>query len=191
MCRLDLLVAQPRRRAEDDANDALLPFDDDELPSELALATAPPLSDEKKLQETDPPTHIEMTDFQATILSAADGETAYRLVQERAGALYYVPSLDMPPLSLSPFVQPVVPPGHYGVADAKGNLLGRPRPSIVWVKSPEELRAGVETNPPTQDKPNHKQEKLNRRITHGFERELARLSGTGVVPKASRRKKRA
>ncbi len=179
------------RRAEDDANDALLPFDDDELPSELALATAPPLSDEKKLQETDPPTHIKMTDFQATILSAADGETAYRLVQERAGALYYVPSLDMPPLSLSPFVQPVVPPGHYGVADAKGNLLGRPRPSIVWVKSPEELRAGVETNPPTQDKPNHKQEKLNRRITHGFERELARLSGTGVVPKASRRKKRA
>ena len=124
-------------------------------------------------------------EIQLAITSAGEGAKAYRLVQERAGALYYVPSLDMPPLSLSPFVQPVVPPGHYGVADAKGNLLGRPRPSIVWVKSPEELRAGVETNPPTQDKPNHKQQKLNRRITHGFEREIERLFGTGVEPKAS------
>jgi len=100
------------RRA--DANDALLPFDDDELPSELALATAPgPLSiDEKEeLQETNPPTQT------------------------------------------------------------------------------EELQAGIETNPPTQDKPNHKQQKLNRRITHGFEREIERLLGTGVVRKASRRKK--
>ena len=46
------------RRAEDDANDALLPFDDDELPSELALAAAPPLSDEKKFARNRPPTHI-------------------------------------------------------------------------------------------------------------------------------------
>jgi hypothetical protein len=46
-------------------------------------------------------------------------------------------------------------------------------------------QAGIETNPPTQDKPDHKQ----RRITHGFEREIERLFGTGVVPKASRRKK--
>ena len=46
-------------------------------------------------------------------------------------------------------------------------------------------QAGIETNPPTQDKPDDKQ----RRITHGFEREIERLLGTGVVPKASRRKK--
>ena len=39
-----------------------------------------------------------------------------------------MPSLDMPPLSLSPFVQPVDHPAIAGVADAKGNLLGRPPP---------------------------------------------------------------
>ena len=138
-----------------------------------------------------------MTHFQLTILSAGDGATAYRLVQERAGAIFYVPSLDKPPLSLSPFQQPVVPPGTYGVAylDAGGKVLGRPRPIIVRVESREEFQAGIETNPPTQDKPNHKQQELKRRIEQGFQREIERLrdglrpATQRVVPKASRRKK--
>ena len=55
--------------------------------------------------------------IQAAIEAAAnaDGAKGYRLVQERAGTLFYVPSKDKPPLSLSPFVLGAVPPGSYGV----------------------------------------------------------------------------
>jgi hypothetical protein len=49
------------------------------------------------------------------LAAGADGAKAYRLVQERAGTLFYVPSKDKPPLSLSPFVLGAVPPGSYGV----------------------------------------------------------------------------
>ena len=45
---------------------------------------------------------------------------AYRLVQERAGCLYYVPSQDAPPLCLSPFELGGVPPGVYGVLFVDG-----------------------------------------------------------------------
>lgn len=48
------------------------------------------------------------------------GAKAYRLVQERAGCLYYVPSQDAPPLCLSPFELGGVPPGVYGVLFVDG-----------------------------------------------------------------------
>jgi hypothetical protein len=71
------------------------------------------------------------------ITSAGEGAKAYRLVQERAGTLHFVPSLDKPPLSLSPFEQAVVPPGPYGVAyvDAGGKEFVRARPINVVVES--------------------------------------------------------
>ena len=52
--------------------------------------------------------------------SAPAGAKAYRLVQERAGALHYVPSKDAPPLSISPFELAGVPPGLYGVLFVDG-----------------------------------------------------------------------
>ena len=48
------------------------------------------------------------------------GAKACRLVQERAGCLYYVPSQDAPPLCLSPFELGGVPPGVYGVLFVDG-----------------------------------------------------------------------
>ncbi len=76
-------------------------------------------------------------EIQLAITSAGEGAKAYRLVQERAGALHFVPSLDKPPLSLSPFEQAVVPPGPYGVAyvDAGGKEFVRARPINVVVES--------------------------------------------------------
>ncbi len=76
-------------------------------------------------------------EIQLAITSAGEGAKAYRLVQERAGALHFVPSLDKPPLSLSPFEQAVVPPGPYGVAyvDAAGKEFVRARPINVVVES--------------------------------------------------------
>ena len=76
-------------------------------------------------------------EIQLAITSAGDGAKAYRLVQERAGTLHFVPSLDKPPLSLSPFEQAVVPPGPYGVAyvDAGGKEFARARPINVVVES--------------------------------------------------------
>ena len=56
-------------------------------------------------------------------------------------------------------------------------------------------QAGLETNPPTQDKPDHKQQELKRLIEQEFAREKERLrdglppATNRVVPKASRRKK--
>ena len=76
-------------------------------------------------------------EIQLAITSAGEGAKAYRLVQERAGTLHFVPSLDKPPLSLSPFEQAVVPPGPYGVAyvDAGGKEFVRARPINVVVES--------------------------------------------------------
>ncbi len=76
-------------------------------------------------------------EIQLAITSAGEGAKAYRLVQERAGTLHFVPSLDKPPLSLSPFEQAVVPPGPYGVAyvDAAGKEFVRARPINVVVES--------------------------------------------------------
>ncbi len=45
---------------------------------------------------------------------------AYRLVQERSGALYHIPPKDAPPLSLSPFEIAGVTPGAYGVLFVDG-----------------------------------------------------------------------
>lgn len=77
------------------------------------------------------------TEIQLAITSGGDGAKAYRLIQERAGALHYVPSPDKPPLSLSPFELGVVPPGSYGVAyvDAGGKEFVRARPINVVVES--------------------------------------------------------
>ncbi len=77
------------------------------------------------------------TEIQLAITSGGDGAKAYRLIQERAGALHYVPSPDKPPLSLSPFEQAVVPPGTYGVAyvDDGGKEFVRARPINVVVES--------------------------------------------------------
>jgi hypothetical protein len=58
---------------------------------------------------------IEQIQAAIELAAGADGAKAYRLVQERAGTLFYVPSKDKPPLSLSPFVLGAVPPGSYGV----------------------------------------------------------------------------
>ena len=76
-------------------------------------------------------------EIQLAITSAGEGAKAYRLVQERAGTLHFVPSPDKPPLSLSPFEQAVVPPGPYGVAyvDAGGKEFVRARPINVVVES--------------------------------------------------------
>jgi len=54
-------------------------------------------------------------EIERLISGKAGDAKSYRFVQERAGKLYYVPSLDAPPLSLSPFQHAVVPPGAYGV----------------------------------------------------------------------------
>ena len=76
-------------------------------------------------------------EIQEAITSNGDGAKAYRLVQERAGALYYVPSQDKPPLCLSPFEYGVVPPGSYGVAyvDAGGTEFLREHRVNVVVES--------------------------------------------------------
>ena len=76
-------------------------------------------------------------EIQEAITSNGDGAKAYRLVQERAGALYYVPSQDKPPLCLSPFEYGVVPPGSYGVAyvDAGGKEFLREHRVNVVVES--------------------------------------------------------
>ena len=76
-------------------------------------------------------------EIQEAITSNGDGAKAYRLVQERAGALYYVPSVDKPPLCLSPFEYGVVPPGSYGVAyvDAGGKEFLREHRVNVVVES--------------------------------------------------------
>ncbi len=77
------------------------------------------------------------TEIQLAITSGGDGAKAYRLIQERAGALHYVPSLEKPPLNLSPFEQAVVPPGTYGVAyvDDGGKEFARARPINVVIES--------------------------------------------------------
>ena len=73
--------------------------------------------------------------IQAAIEAAAnaDGAKGYRLAQERAGTLYYVPSKDKPPLSVSPFVLGAVPPGSYGVVfvDAGGTEYVRTPITVV------------------------------------------------------------
>ena len=118
-----------------------------------------------------------MTHFQLTILSAGDGATAYRLVQERAGAIFYVPSLDRPPLSFChPSSNQLCHPEHMALRIwmPEGKFSGD-RARSLWVESREELQAGIETNPPTQNKPNHKQQELKRRIEQGFQREIERL----------------
>ena len=76
-------------------------------------------------------------EIQDAIISGSDGAKAYRLIQERGGTLYYVPSIDKPPLNLSPFEHGVVPPGSYGVAyvDAGGKEFLREHRINVVVES--------------------------------------------------------
>jgi hypothetical protein len=82
---------------------------------------------------------LQMTDTEIrdAITANCDGAKAYRLIQERAGVLYYVPSQDKPPLNLSPFEYGVVPPGSYGVAyvDAGGKEFLREHRINVVVES--------------------------------------------------------
>ena len=77
------------------------------------------------------------TEIRDAITANCDGAKAYRLIQERAGVLYYVPSQDKPPLNLSPFEHGVVPPGSYGVAyvDAGGKEFLREHRVNVVVES--------------------------------------------------------
>ena len=77
------------------------------------------------------------TEVRDAITANCDGAKAYRLIQERAGVLYYVPSQDKPPLNLSPFEYGVVPPGSYGVAyvDAGGKEFLREHRVNVVVES--------------------------------------------------------
>ena len=77
------------------------------------------------------------TEVRDAITANCDGAKAYRLIQERAGVLYYVPSQDKPPLNLSPFEHGVVPPGSYGVAyvDAGGKEFLREHRVNVVVES--------------------------------------------------------
>ena len=77
------------------------------------------------------------TEIRDAITANCDGAKAYRLIQERAGVLYYVPSQDKPPLNLSPFEYGVVPPGSYGVVyvDAGGKEFLREHRVNVVVES--------------------------------------------------------
>ena len=72
------------------------------------------------------------TEVRDAITANCDGAKAYRLIQERAGVLYYAPSpQDKPPLKLVSIW--VVPPGSYGVAyvDAGERILREHRVNVV------------------------------------------------------------
>lgn len=76
-------------------------------------------------------------EIERLIAASAGNAKSYRLVQERAGKLYYVPSPDAPPLSLSPFQHAVAPPGAYGVAfiDDRGSAYVTAETLHVTVES--------------------------------------------------------
>jgi len=76
-------------------------------------------------------------EIERLISGNSGGAKSYRLVQERAGKLFYVPSPEVPPLSLSPFQSAVAPPGAYGIVfvDDRGREFAAPNKLTVTVES--------------------------------------------------------